>query len=91
MKNIKIKRICWNRSFIYSVNSYCLHGEVSERPKEHGWKPCVAKATEGSNPSLSEYLFALILRALRPPGRCVSLRQCVLLDASVLRGKKQED
>ena len=27
---------------------------MSERPKEHGWKPCVAQATGGSNPPLSE-------------------------------------
>lgn len=32
-----------------------LHGEMSERPKEHDWKSCVPpqSGTEGSNPSLS--------------------------------------
>jgi hypothetical protein len=28
-------------------------GEVSEWPKEHAWKACVGKLTEGSNPSLT--------------------------------------
>ena len=28
-------------------------GEVSEWSKVHDWKSCVAKVTEGSNPSLS--------------------------------------
>lgn len=30
---------------------------MSERPKEHGWKPCVAQVTGGSNPPLSEKRF----------------------------------
>ncbi len=34
-------------------------GEVSEWPKEHGWKPCVAQATEGSNPSFSAVFYHL--------------------------------
>ena len=40
------------------VNRVLLsEGEVSEGPKEHGWKLCVAQATEGSNPSFSEVVF----------------------------------
>ena len=30
-----------------------MFGEMSEWPKEHDWKSCVSKGTEGSNPSLS--------------------------------------
>ena len=29
------------------------HGEVSEWSKEHAWKVCVRRRTEGSNPSLT--------------------------------------
>ena len=36
-------------------------GEVSEWSKVHDWKSCVAKVTEGSNPSLSAPAFALEL------------------------------
>ncbi len=43
---------------IYFIKIVKQHssGEVSERPKEHGWKPCVAQVTGGSNPPLSEEL-----------------------------------
>ena len=39
-----------NRATIHEPR---VHGEVSERSKEHAWKVCIPNGIEGSNPSLS--------------------------------------
>src|SRR5450432_3885552 len=72
----------------------CVAGEVSEWPKEHDWKSCVPKGTEGSNPSLSsvEAGGSRVLRTLGAPRAPGSLRvaepRCARL-ALTVRGRRR--
>ena len=55
-----------NRATIHEPR---VHGEVSERSKEHAWKVCIPNGIEGSNPSLSASFssWASLTKPIHPP------------------------
>ena len=57
-----------------------LNGEVAEWSKAHAWKVCIRQRIEGSNPSLTAILFAVI----RDMNFSVSVGETTAIDGRAL-------